>query len=208
MLVEDINRVVLELEPILESGDIIFRSSSATYMGLPFSRLVARVTKCPYSHTAIALRNKDKVKIVEINDSGLSTVDLATWLTTCYTNDLVVMRLKDEEQTKEIKIRLHCEVQKLSEMNISYDFTFDSPSKLYCTESVIQVYRNCNIILALPEYLSNLVGPIDYWLIKLGGGLMSLFGQSVGVSSDAPLWTPKNILSSRHLHTVYEHKLN
>ncbi len=199
-------KIAIKLEFLLKSGDLLFRASDAHGpLGIPFSRLVSYVTKCPYSHVAIGIRNKyNEVEILEINDEGTTIYRPIDWLDSCYTNKLKIMRLNSNLMTDEVKIQLNNEIDRLSSEDEDYDFTFSSPSKLYCTESAVELYRRCNILISPPRYLKEIVNLPIYCIIRFGGWFLSLFGKTVELPVDIPLWTPIDLLQSKHFYCIYE----
>lgn len=158
----------------IQTGDIFYRASDAKGpLGLPFSRLVARVTKSPYSHAAIALVENGEINMLEVNDAGTLKCRLIDWLDTCYTDEFSVFRLKDS--TPETVAALEREIKQVLINDPDYDFSFSDEYKFYCTESVATIYKNIGQPLVNPEYLRKIVAPWLYRLVCWGNKLMGCF---------------------------------
>lgn len=172
--------IVNQLKSIgLKSGDILYRASDAKGpLGLPFSRIVARVTNSKYSHAAIVFIENEEIQVLEVNDQGTLKYRLLDWIDTCYNQNLGIYRLKNI--TSEQEIALAQEIHKILEADPDYDFTFSDPDKYYCTESVVKIYENAlGIKLDEGYYIKDLVPTLLYCVLRVGSFLFSCFGTSL-----------------------------
>ena len=156
----------------IKTGDIFYRASNAKGpLGLPFSRIVARLTKSKYSHAAMALMEDGVPYVLEINDRGTLKYRLIDWIDTCYTNELSIYRLKN--LTEEIKDDIETEMRKVLKDDTDYDFTFSDDKKYYCTEVVAVIYNKIGIELIKPELIKDVVSKWSYFLLKVGNLIIS-----------------------------------
>jgi len=157
----------------LQTGDILYRASNALGpLGIPFSRLVAKVTKSIYSHAAIILMMNGNEYVLEINDQGTLLYRLIDWLDTCYTKDFSIYRLK---QFDDILIgNIENQILKILEDDPDYDFTFSDPDKYYCTESVAVIYQKVGIQLVEPDKIKDIVPKYLYYILRIGSWLSGL----------------------------------
>jgi hypothetical protein len=163
----------------LKSGDILYRASNAIGpLGLPFSRIVARVTKSLYSHAAIVFIENNEINVLEINDEGTLQFRMIDWIDYCYSSHLAIYRLKDFNEEKEKK--LFGEIKKILSEDPEYDFTFSDPNKFYCTESIIEIYKRAfGIQLIEGRYIKDVVPTWLYFVLRLGSFALSPFGTTL-----------------------------
>lgn len=194
----------------VQTGDILYRASDAKGpLGLPFSRMVADITKSQYSHAAILTMDGTEPFVLEVNDQGTLKYRLIDWLDTCYTTEFAVYRLKDIDQATIVK--LGEQIDKILDEDPDYDFSFsDSTHKLYCVQSVALIYRNIGIHLWEPEYAKQIAAPWIYFLFLLGNPLFKLFGCHMPL--DVKLYYVGNkqhgLMSSDKTRCVYHHLPN
>lgn len=173
------------LKPILQTGDILYRASDARGpLNLPFSRLVARLTKSPYSHAAMSYVDRGEIYILEVNDQGTLKLRLIDWLDTCFTDEFSVYRLKNRDP--QVLADLKRSIEELWRLDPDYDFTFVDPNKFYCTESVAWCCEQAGERLCEPMSAKEVVKPWVYWLIKAGNFVFQQFGTSFPV--DEPMY--------------------
>lgn len=88
--------IVETIKRDMRSGDILYRYSDAKGpLGLPFTRIVANVTKSEYSHAAILFIENGEPHVLEINDQGTLRYRLLDWIDTCYGDNFSVYRLHE-----------------------------------------------------------------------------------------------------------------
>jgi hypothetical protein len=162
----------------MRSGDILyFYSDAKGPLGLPFTRIVANVTKSEYSHAAILFIENGEPHVLEINDQGTLRYRLLDWIDTCYGDNFSVYRLKDIDDHKEES--LLTEIHKILNDDPDYDFTFSDDKKYYCTESVAVIYKEA-LGVDLPSYFIKEVVPTwTYYVLRIGVFLFSFLGTSL-----------------------------
>jgi len=161
----------------IQTGDIFYRASDAKGpFGIPFSQLVAKVTKSEYSHAAMAIVENGDPYILEINDQGTLKYRLIDWLDTCYTDKFSVYRLKEIDD--DLRQQIEAEILKILADDPDYDLTFSDPDKFYCTESVATVYHRVGISLIEPEIIKDVTSKPVYWILRAGSWICSLFSNT------------------------------
>ena len=193
----------------IKTGDIFYRASNAKGpLGLPFSRIVARLTKSRYSHAAMALVEDEDVYVLEINDRGTLKYRLIDWIDTCYTGELSVYRLKS--LTEEIKDDIEVEMRKVLNRDPDYDFTFSDDKKYYCTEVVASIYNKIGIELVEPERIKDVLSKWKYFLLSVGNLIISSISDCK-LPLDNKLYYIGNenqgLMSSDKTKLVYRYKL-
>lgn len=192
------------------TGDVLYRKSNALGpFKIPFSKLVATLTNSLYSHASIVLKEKGSIAyVLEISEGGVTKLPLERWECLCVENMYSVYRMK-ENVNREI---IEAEIHRIFDKNPEYNFTFDDPSKLYCTESVAKVYENAGYLNVFnPKKISEVVPfwklliirPVN-WIVKL------LTGK--GLSFKKPLYFVGNeeqgMISSRKMYKVKDVYIN
>ena len=193
----------------IKTGDIFYRASNAKGpLGLPFSRIVARLTKSRYSHAAMALVEDEDVYVLEINDRGTLKYRLIDWIDTCYTGELSIYRLKS--LTEEIKDDIEVEMRKVLNRDPDYDFTFSDDKKYYCTEVVASIYNKIGIELVEPERIKDVLSKWKYFLLSVGNLIISSISDCK-LPLDNKLYYIGNenqgLMSSDKTKLVYRYKL-
>jgi hypothetical protein len=193
----------------IKTGDILYRASNAKGpLGLPFSRIVARLSKSRYSHAAMALVEDEDVYVLEINDRGTLKYRLIDWIDTCYTGELSVYRLKS--LTGEIKDNIEVEMRKVLNRDPDYDFTFSDDKKYYCTEVVAVIYNKIGMELIKPERIKDVISKWKYFLLSVGNLIISSISDCK-LPLDNKLYYIGNenqgLMSSDKTKLVYHYKL-
>lgn len=194
----------------LKTGDIFYRASNAKGpLGLPFSRIISFATNSPYSHAAIALVESDELYVMEVNDQGTLKLRLIDWLDTCYTPEFSIYRYNgiNEKLEKEIAI----EINKFLQQDPDYDFNFADDSKYYCTESVVQIYRNLGIQIIEPAFIRDCLNKFGFSLFKFGNFCFKCFF-NISMPLDKPLYYVGNekngMMSSKITGCVFHFNQN
>lgn len=205
---ENRHQICNRISGFLKTGDILYRASNAKGpYGLPFSRLLGRITDSHYSHAAIALIEPDGPYVLEINDQGTLKYRLIDWLDTCYTNHLAIYRLKKIDDL--LRSRIEVEIRTILKEDPDYDFTFSDPNKFYCTESVAVIYNRVDILLIEPETIKEIVSsPITYWLLKTGNWIFGLVSDAALNFNEKMYYVgneQKGLMSSDKTYCIYEH---
>lgn len=201
-------KIVKELKSLpVETGDIFYRQSDVKFMLVPFSRLISRLSKSPYSHASIALVENNEIYIVEVNDQGCLLLRLIDWISTCAGKEFSVYRLKEDKPEV-----LEKNIREFLEADPDYDFTFNSDEKFYCTESVAYIYKKSGIELVEPELIKNKVPKWFYYLVfvPINWTIFKLTGK--GFPINIPLYFVGNekhgLMSSNKTKLIWKIKLN
>ena len=190
----------------LRSGDILYRASDAKGpLGLPFTKLVSKLTKSPFSHAAIVLVENGQYNVLEVNDQGTLKHRMLDWLDTCYKESLAIYRLKDLTHKAEFKLKT--EIVKFLEKDPDYDLNFSDPDKFYCTESIIEIYKNAlDIKLIEGQTIWQTVNVFQYVLLWIGSYVSSFFGASLpfGQKMYFPGNEKQGMIASPYTYKVFE----
>lgn len=200
-------KIVKALQALpVKAGDIFYRHSNAYGpCGLPFSKLVGKLSRSKFTHATVALPEGKEIWMMEVNELGTWKMRLIDWLELVHTRNLRVYRLKN--YNTDIEQKFIQEINRILELDPEYDFNFSSDDKLYCTESVAAVYQNVGHPLVEPEYLKDLLPPIAYQIIYWGN---KVYYKLTGCSMpfDKPLYyvgnEKKGMMSSPHTELIYE----
>lgn len=168
---------------IAQTGDILFRKSDARGpLGLPFMRIVARLTKSEFTHAAVVYINGlGEIKVFEVTDVGTLDLRFIDWLEFCLDKTFEVYRLKDQISHGK-KLEIEQNIMAYLDHDMSYDYSFVDKDKFYCTESVASVYELSGFTLCQPRSIQEVCGPLVSKLVRIGnkfyswlcGGLASL----------------------------------
>ena len=162
----------------ITTGDVLYRKSDA--LGpfyIPFSKLVAILSKSLYSHASIVVKENGFTNVLEVGENGITKLPLEKWECWCVEQAYSVYRLREGVNKEQIAE----EVNQLIEDSPEYNFTFDDPDKVYCTESVVKIYEKSGhkdvfvplrIKDVVPFRILCIMKPIN-WIVKLltGKGL-------------------------------------
>jgi len=182
----------------IKTGDIFCRLGQSGFLGIPFEKLVAKLTKSEYSHASVAFVKDDEIYMLEINDMGTLIIRLIDWIDYCATNNFSIYRLP-LNQIQEFSIENA--IQEFANNDPDYDFSFsEDVVKFYCTKSVACIYKQAEIPLAEPVLLKSILSIYSYWIIapinylisKLAGVGLPLNGKVyfVGNKQQGILSTP------------------
>jgi hypothetical protein len=190
----------------LRTGDVFYRSSNAKGpFNIPFSRLVAWLSRSYLSHAAICLIENGYPYLVEINESGATKLRLVDWLDTCYTAEFVVQR---HQKSSQMAAQFRKQIYAILHKDPDYDFTFNDPKAFYCTESVAQVYERIDIGTFEPRTVRQIVKGWKFWLLAAGSWIVSRF-RNASIPLDVPLYYVGNesegMLSSPKMKVIYHH---
>lgn len=163
----------------LRSGDILYRYSDAKGpLNIPFCKIVTRLTQSEYSHSAIVLMECGEINVLEINDEGTIKYRLLDWIDTCYKGHFSIYRLKNINYKQEAVLAQ--EINEFLSKDPDYDFTFSDPDKFYCTETIIYIYQQAlGITLDEGYLLKDIVNKFQYFILKFGSMLFSVFGTTL-----------------------------
>jgi hypothetical protein len=188
----------------LRTGDIVFRQSSTKGpFGIPFSALVSKFSKSEFSHAALLYIEGDEIYVYEVSDRGTLKYRMVDWLDFCVGGRFAIYRYN--ELTPALETALGEEIENCWDADLSYDFTYADPGKVYCVESVIEVYKTCGVTLIAPTMISDILGRVAFAFFSLGNDIVyRLTGK--GFKTDVPVYFVGNkqqgLLSSGKLVCV------
>lgn len=191
------------------TGDVLYRKSDA--LGpfcIPFSKLVAILSKSLYSHASIVVKENGFTNVLDVGEHGITKLPLEKWECWCVEQAYSVYRLREGANKDEI-VR---EVNQLIDSNPEYNFTFDDPDKVYCTESVVKIYERAgHKDIFVPVRIKDVV---PFWvlcIIKPISGIIKLL-TGKGLSFSEPLYFVGNedqgMMSSVRMHKIKDVYLN
>jgi len=204
-IVPERKKVIEYLKKIgLRSGDIIFRESySEGPFGLPFSTLVSKLTKSQYSHASVILIDGENIDVLEVNDRGVIRYRLIDWLDFCVDGEFSIYRYKN--LTEDLASKLKQKIIDYLEDDADYDFIYADSSKLYCTESVCQIYKETGIPICEPSSVEEVLSGWRLTLFKILNSLVYRFTKK-GFQPGARMYfvgnKDKGMLSSPHLDCI------
>ena len=142
----------------IQTGDIIYRQGDARGpLNLPFSKLVAHLTKSKFSHASMIFIRDETVFILEVNDNGVGQYRFIDWIDDCMTEDLVISRLKNVDGKLD---QIQEQIDIILAKDPDYDYHFTDPDKFYCTESVNCIAEYVGLPICKPEPLNDI---ISWW---------------------------------------------
>lgn len=199
------------MEERIKTGDVLYRKSEA--MGplcIPFSKLVAVLSKSSYSHASIIIKEDGFTNVLEVGEDRIIKLPLEKWECLCVGNVYSIYRLKEGVDAE----RVAEEINKIFEEQPEYDYTFDNPDKLYCTESVVKIYERAGysdifVPMEIKEVVSFwflcILRPIN-WLLRLFAGkgmsrkpLYFVGNEEHGMMSSTKMYKVKDVYLERKL---------
>lgn len=197
----------------IRTGDIFFRQGRESFYGIPFSKLVAKLTKSEYSHASVALVDGDEIRLVEVGLSGTSEIRVVDWVDYSSIETFEVWRLKDEFFKSDTEERLKCAVERFLERDAEYDLTFQSDSnRYYCTESIEEIYR----LAGLPRlektiFINELMSPTFFkWVFRPINGLVHWLAKA-SIPEFSPIMIVGNkdfgLMASHYLEPIYKFRM-
>lgn len=204
----EIEKLLIDLP--IQTGDVLYRASNAKGpLGLPFSKIVALLSKSVYSHAAIAISVNGKPFVLEINDQGTLLYRMIDWIETTYTGEFSVYRYK--KINEDLQEALKYEIEDVLAKDPEYDFTFDDPEKFYCTESVAVIYSRVGLNIFKGSKIKDVVPLPIYYVIRLGNFFMKMFDPRVGLPFKNELFFVGNknhgMMSSPEMKEVFHYAL-
>lgn len=195
--------IVQSISDQIKTGDIFFRLGSEKFLLFSFSKLVAKLTNSFWSHASIAVVKESGVWLIEVNDRGTLEYRLIDWIDLCSSGSFAVYRVKNLSEEQTLAIKQECDSFLKSDPD--YDFTFNHPDKFYCTESVVEIYKRCNIEIVKPSLIKELVNPFSYRIMAAINWVVSKFYDK-SLPLDVPVYVvgneQKGMLSSDKLEYI------
>lgn len=205
-LYEHRHQIVEELLPLLRTGDIFCRLGNEGFMGIPFSRLVARLTKSEWSHSSVVFESHRDWYMLEVNDRGTEQCRVIDWLDYCSSGAFAVYRKTDIPWSMKAEVSMQVAIRRFLYEDPDYDFNFSEPHKFYCTESTARIYEEAGFPLPKPDYLKNLIPPRAYYLGYPINWLLRTF-TGTGLDVNRPVYTVGNsrqgMLSDPKIRQIY-----
>lgn len=197
----------------IRTGDIFFRLGRESYYCIPFSKMVASLTKSQYSHASIALVEGDQIRLIEVALNGTMELRVIDWVDYSAIETFEVWRLKDEYFKPDTEERLKAAVQKFLDRDAEYDMSFQSDSnRYYCTESVEEVYR----LAGLPKlektiFINDLMSPWFFkWVFRPINGLMDWLVKA-SIPEFSPIMVVGNaeygLMASHYIEPIYKFRI-
>lgn len=139
--------ITAQIQPLLQSGDILFRQGNTDVGGIDFSKLISKSSDSDFSHAVIIHKIIDGEAILaNISIHGMQRYFLVDWLAVSQRN-LVVKRLKPEYQF--LLPAVLSELDALVKADPIYDEKFaEDDDAYYCTEAVDHCFRAAGLPLA------------------------------------------------------------
>lgn len=191
----------------IRTGDVFFRTGNEKFLGIPFSQLVAKLSRSRFSHASMALVDKDGISLVEVSNEDTLQLRLIDWLDLCYSPDIAVYRPVGSYPKAENVIREFLAID--PQYNYMFQTWVRDRTRFYCTESAAYMMEHFGVprtfdpkrirdILPWHAYLPFLVGN---WLVSLltGGHVHMPTRERLYFAGDAS----RGILSSPYLAQVY-----
>lgn len=157
----------------VQTGDILYRQGDAKGpLHLPFSKLVAHLTKSKFSHASMIFIRDEVIYVLEVNDNGCMQYRFIDWLDDCMTENLIVSRLKNVDGKLD---RIQQQIDIILANDPDYDYHFTDPDKFYCTESVNCIAEYVGLPICKPEYLNDIISWWQKPLFWIGNFFFKLF---------------------------------
>lgn len=191
----------------VRTGDIIFRLDNFKFLGIPFSKLVAKATNSLYDHATIVSVEHGEIYLAEMSDMGSVKYTMQDWLDFSSIEQFEIYRVKN--LTDEQLFDLKQVIKNFLDEDPDYDFSFGkNPNYYYCTEAVHKMYELIGINLANPLYLDDIVkNSFSYYLIAIISKIVFPF-TGKGIPTDVPLHIVGNekfgLMSSKLIELVYK----
>lgn len=191
----------------VKNGDVIYRKSDAKGpWGLPFCRLVAKATNAVYTHAAILFWEDKQLCVLEVSDTGTVLYRFLDWVDFCLDEDFVIYRHKD--LTPFLEKRFYDSIMDFLDLDPSYDFTFSSEDKFYCSESVCYIYEEMGISICSPKLIKDIVSSSAWLKIRVGNWLYSKIAPDVCLNLEKPMYfvgneTNDGMMASKTMSKVF-----
>ena len=196
--------IVEMLKGKVKTGDIFFRLSRNKFMGIPFDKFVAQITKSKFSHAAMAIVEEEEIYLVEVNDRGSIKYRLIDYLDYGAVDYFEIWRLPlTKDQIEVVKTK----AKEFLEEDPDYDFNFSDSEKFYCTEATHEIFYRAGIELAPPKLLKSLMPKMIYYPFVFINGIIRKF-TGKGFDPNVPCYfvgnTEHGLMSTKDLEKVFE----
>jgi hypothetical protein len=191
---EDRHIDLIDLEPTLQDGDIIFQISKSNQ-----SKAIQLATKSKYSHMGMIYKKANKVYVFEaIQPVKLTTLE--NWVARGEKQHYVVKRLKESEKILSDQVKQKMKLIGEKFLGKDYDIYFEwSDNRIYCSELVWKIYKETvNIEIGNLEKLGNF--DLSNKLVKKK--LKERYGDKIPMNES--VISPEAMFSSDKLWTVHK----
>ena len=201
--------IVKQLQPILKTGDVLFRQSKTIALGfLPFSQMVGWLTKSQFSHASIVYVNDGQVFLVELDEVGTYQLRLTDWLDFCQGTNRHFAAYRIDSLTDEMRVPLKKEIENYLDLDPDYDPTYNTPN--YCTGSVAYLLESVGANPFVPMMPSQALTKVQYFFFNIFNGLIKkTTGKGFGSS---PYYFPGNdkigMLASSGISKIYSYPIS
>lgn len=190
----------------VQTGDIVFRLGNECYCGLPFSRLVAHLTKSKFSHASLMFLEGDDIYCLEINEKGTQQYRMLDWVDFSHKNGIAVYRIPN--LSEEDRERIYDECKKFLELDLDYAFDFHNPNQTYCTKGCVTVLKNAGFDIFTPCTPKEVLKPHTFiFFLVINFIFGKLFGACVPIKH--PSYIVGNceigMLASDKIEKIYEY---
>ena len=188
----------------LRSGDLVFvRSNYRLLLGtFNLSEFLSQLTDSPFSHVGFVVVEQGVPVVYDASDRGVTSQAFERFVTKGKIERVAVMRPAESCQGAVAKavafVQLH------ERERTKFDSRFEPGSeRLYCTELVIEAYRQGGIELCEPNVIGQLPG-----LTTVTPTSLRMAKWATGLSEQDRVWLPGNreegLYSSSYLTSVLE----
>jgi hypothetical protein len=171
----------------LQTGDIIFRMNYNKIFGVPFGHLVGYLTRSKYVHASIVLQEGHEFFLMNLDEHGTQKQSLSFWMSECHGDEVSIYRYK--HWTPDLLPQIEDKIRYYLKKNYCYnfEFSFKAKKRMYCTQSVCQIYEDLGIKLMEPIVLKKILTKWDYqWFVPVNWAVHEVF--EVGFPTKYPLY--------------------
>ncbi len=136
MAEEDRHIEIVDLQPSLQDGDIIFQTSTSNQ-----SKAIQLATNSKYSHMGIIYKNDNKFFVYEAVQP-VKLTPLKNWINRGNNGHFVIKRLKSSNEILTVEVLKKMKVVGQQFKGKNYDIYFEwSNDRIYCSELVWKMYK-------------------------------------------------------------------
>jgi hypothetical protein len=186
----------------LRSGDLVFvRSNYRLLLGtFNLSEFLSELTDSPFSHVGFVVVEQGVPMVYDASDRGVTSQPFERFVTKGKIERVAVMR--PSESCRGAVAKAVAFVQLHQRERTKFDSRFEPGSeRLYCTELVIEAYRQGGVELCEPNVVGQLPG-----IATIAPTSLKMAKWATGLSEQDRVWLPGNreegLYSSSYLTTV------
>jgi hypothetical protein len=192
---------------VLRDGDIVFRLGDARIARgmVPASRLIAKATGSPFSHTGIVAIEDELPMVYDCSGDGVQRLPFEVWMLDCV-GPLGVKRLKAEHRRHIPGVIGYCRTA--FERKVPFDFQFrQDDAALYCLELTEKAFRSQGLALSQPVRIGDWEHLDRYPITALGILSFAALNLEEPIGLEQPVYLPGNerhgVWASPFLETVF-----